>query len=164
MEAVPIVLGNGRVQLDIAPEVSERDFANSVEVNGFVVPGITTRRVNTQVEMRFGDTLMLGGLISTRQIGNATKIPFLGELPLIGAAFSTKDYQDAETELVILVTPHMAEAMAPCQVPPFGPGQLTDQPTDHELYLDGMLELPNYGPECPDCEIAPGCTVRTQPE
>lgn len=156
MEAVPIVLGNGRVQLDIAPEVSERDFANAVEVNGFVVPGITTRRVNTQVEMRFGDTLMLGGLISTRQIGNASKIPFLGELPLIGAAFSTKDYNDAETELVILVTPHLAEAMAPCQVPPFGPGQTTDAPTDHELYLDGMLEIPAYGPECPECEIAPG--------
>lgn len=156
MEAVPIVLGNGRVQLDIAPEVSERDFANSVEVNGFVVPGITTRRVNTQVEMRFGDTLMLGGLISTRNIGNASKIPFLGELPLIGAAFSTKDYQMAETELVILVTPHMVEAMSPGQVPCYGPGELTDEPTDHELYLDGMLEVPSYGPECPDCQIAPG--------
>lgn len=156
MEAVPIVLGNGRVQLDIAPEVSERDFANSVEVNGFVVPGITTRRVNTQVEMRFGDTLMLGGLISSRQTGGASKIPFLGELPIIGAAFSTKEYNTSETELVILVTPHMVEAMSPGQVPCYGPGELTDQPTDHELYLDGMLEIPSFGPECPDCRVSPG--------
>ncbi len=156
MEAVPIVLGNGRVQLDIAPEVSERDFANSVEVNGFVVPGITTRRVNTQVEMKFGDTLMLGGLISSRQTGGASKIPFLGELPIIGAAFSTKEYNTSETELVILVTPHMVEAMSPAQVPCYGPGELTDQPTDHELYLDGMLEVPSFGPECPDCQVSPG--------
>ncbi len=67
MEAVPVVLGNGRLRLDLAPEVSERDFSNAVNIQGMVVPGITTRRVNTQVEMRFGETLMIGGLISTRK-------------------------------------------------------------------------------------------------
>lgn len=152
LEAVPIVLGDGRLRLDIAPEVSERDFSNAVSINGFVVPGITVRRVNTQVEMRFGQTLMVGGLISNRRTGTARRIPFLGELPWVGAAFSRKDYNYGETELVILVTPQMAAAMDACEVPPGGPGLGTDIPTDKELYLDGMLEVPFFGSDCPDCE------------
>ena len=96
MEAVPVVLGNGRLRLDVAPEVSERDFSNAVTIEGMVVPGITTRRVNTQVEMRFGETLMIGGLISTRKTGEANKIPFLGELPLVGAAFRDVSYSQSE--------------------------------------------------------------------
>ncbi|QDU40735.1 Type II secretion system protein D precursor [Maioricimonas rarisocia] len=151
MEAVPIVLGNGRLRLDIAPEVSERDFSNAVDVDGLVVPGITTRRVNTQVEMKFGETLMIGGLISTRRTGSTEKVPFLGELPWIGALFSRKEYTVGETELVILVTPHMVTALQPGQIPPIGPGQHTDTPLDRELYIDGMLEVPSYGPDCPDC-------------
>ena len=148
MEAVPVVLGNGRLRLDVAPEVSERDFSNAVSINGMVVPGITTRRVNTQVEMRFGDTLMIGGLISSRKSGETSKIPFLGELPWIGAAFSRKRFDDSETELLIVVTPHMVAPLRPEQVPPCGPGEFTDDPTDRELYLDGMIEVPNYGSEC----------------
>ena len=156
LEAVPIVLGQGRVRLDLAPEVSERDFSNSVTINGLVVPGITSRSVNTQVEMRFGETLMIGGLISSRNQGTTQKIPFLGELPWIGVAFSRKSYNVGETELVILVTPQMVAPMAPYQVPQNGPGQGTTVPTDRELYLDGNLEVPSYGPECPDGNCQPG--------
>lgn len=169
MEAVPIVLGNGRLRLDIAPEVSARDVSNSVNVDGLVVPGITVRRVNTQVEMRFGETLMIGGLISTVRTGDTQKIPFLGELPWIGAAFSRKVYSDGETELLILVTPQMAAPMGPGQVPPGGPGLHTDVPTDHELYIDGLLEVPLYGPECElygPCQnqlIVPGAPIHPLP-
>jgi len=156
LEAVPIVLGEGRLRLDLAPEVSERDYSNSVSINGLVVPGITSRSVNTQVEMRFGETLMIGGLISTRELGTTQKVPFLGELPWIGAAFSRKSYTQGETELVILVTPQMVSPMLPHQVPAGGPGTSTAIPTNHELYLDGNLEVPRYGPDCPGCEPGPG--------
>jgi len=156
LEAVPIVLGEGRLRLDLAPEVSERDFSNSVSINGLVVPGITSRSVNTQVEMRFGETLMIGGLISTRELGTTQKVPFLGELPWIGAAFSRKSYTQGETELVILVTPQMVSPMLPHQVPAGGPGTNTAIPTNHELYFDGNLEVPRYGPDCPGCEPGPG--------
>jgi pilus assembly protein CpaC len=155
LEAVPIVLGNGRLRLDLAPEVSERDFSNSVTVNGLVVPGITSRSVNTQVEMRFGETLMIGGLVSSRKQGTTQKIPFLGELPWIGVAFSKKSYNIGETELVILVTPQMVAPMAAHQVPVGGPGLGSATPVDRELYLDGNLEVPSYGPECPTCEPVP---------
>lgn len=148
MEVVPIVLDRGRLRLDIAPEVSVRDFSNGVNIEGLVVPGVAVRRVNTQVEMRFGETLMIGGLISTARTGTTQKVPFLGELPWIGAAFSRKTFTDTETELVILVTPQMVAPMGPGQVPAGGPGLYTDTPTDHELYLDGLLEVPLYGPEC----------------
>lgn len=159
LEVVPIVLGNGRLRMDVAPSVSERDFTNSVNVNGFVVPGLTSRSVNTQVEMNYGQTLMIGGLISSRRLVNTQKVPFLGELPWIGAVFSRKQHTEAETELVILVTPEMAAPMDGCQVPPLGPGQHSSIPTDHELFLNGQLEVPRYGPDCPECQIGGGAAM-----
>lgn len=146
MEAVPIVLGNGRLRLDIAPEVSERDFSNAVDLNGFTVPGLTTRRVNTQVEMRFGDTLIIGGLISSRRTGTTDKIPFFGELPVIGAAFRRVSYDDRETELVVVVTPHLVSPIPSYQYPPGAPTLNSADPTAHELYGDGMLEVDKIGP------------------
>lgn len=151
MEAVPIILGDGRVRLEVMPEVSERDFSNSVSVGGNVVPALTTRRVNTEVEMRFGQTLMLTGLISTRQTAQTSKIPVLGELPFVGAAFRKTSYEDVETELVITLTPELVAPMKQQQVPYGGPGQFTTFPTDRELFLDGYLEVPNYGDACLSC-------------
>lgn len=152
MEAIPTVLGNGRLRLDIAPEVSERDFSSSVNVQGIVVPGINTRRVNTQVEMNFGETIMIGGLISQKRITTSSKYPIIGELPVIGAAFSRKSHEVGETELLIMVTPEMAGPLRPDQVPHNAPGWTHDEPTSKELFLDGMLEVPSYGPECANCE------------
>lgn len=148
LEAVPTILGGGRVRLELAPEVSERDFANSVLLGGQTVPGLTTRRVNTQVEMKFGQTYMLAGLLSLRRTATATKIPFLGELPWVGAAFRRVAYEEGETELVIMVTPEIAGPLNANQVPPGGPGTFTDMPTDRELFRDGMIEVPSYGNRC----------------
>ena len=116
-----------------------------MNVDGLVVPGINVRRVNTQVEMRFGETLMIGGLISTTRTGDIQKVPVLGEIPWIGAAFSRKIFTEGETELLILVTPEMAAPVSAGQCMPPGPGQQSTTPTDTELYLDGLLEVPNYG-------------------
>lgn len=151
LEAVPIVIGNDRVRLELQPEVSERDFTNAVDLNGTIVPGLTTRRVNTQVEMKFGQTLMLAGLISSRRTADTDKTPFLGELPVIGAAFRRVRYDETETELVIMVTPELLAPLDPGQVPCGGPGLFTTTPTDRELYLDGMIEIPNYGDPCSGC-------------
>jgi len=149
LEAVPIILGNGRVRLELAPEVSEKDFTNSVEVNGFTVPALTSRRVNTQVEMNFGETFMLAGLLQLRRAAQTDKIPFLGELPWVGAAFRRVRYEEGETELVIMVTPELVAPLKDCEVPAGGPGLGTSTPTDRELMRDGMIEIPNYGGECP---------------
>lgn len=152
MEAIPTVLGSGRLRLDIAPEVSEKDYSSSVNVQGIVVPGINTRRVNTQVEMNFGETIMIGGLISQKRVTTSAKYPIIGEIPIIGAAFSKKSHEIGETELLIMVTPEMAGPLRPDQVPVDSPGWTHDEPTSKEFFLDGMLEVPKYGPECANCE------------
>ncbi len=142
LEAVPIILGNGNLRLEVAPEVSDRDFTNAVSVNGFTVPGLTTRRVNTQVEMKFGQTLIIGGLISTRDTAETARIPYLGDLPWVGAAFRRVRYDQTETELLILVTPELVSPVDhPEQLPP-PPGTMTTSPTDRELYWHGLLEIP----------------------
>ena len=151
LEAVPFVLGGGALRLDLQPEVSERDFSNSVTIGSTTVPGLTVRRVNTQVEMKFGQTLMLSGLISKRQTATTHKVPFLGELPYLGAAFSRKRNEDSETEVVITVTPELVSALDDGQVPAGGPGQFTDTPTDRELMGYGLIEIPKYGERCENC-------------
>lgn len=155
LEAVPIILGGGNLRLEVAPEVSDRDFTNAVSVNGFTVPGLTTRRVNTQVEMKFGQTLIIGGLISTRETAETDKIPYLGDLPWVGAAFRRVRFDENETELLILVTPELVSPVDnPDQLPP-GPGTLTVPPTERELYWHGLIEIPataeNSIPQGPEC-------------
>lgn len=148
LNAVPHILGNGRLRLQIEPSVVERDFANAVVVSGITVPSFTVRKVSTQVEMNFGETLVIGGLVSKREDGSTAKLPFFGELPWIGAAFRRTQYTEAETELVILVTPEYVAPMSPDQVPVGGPGKFTTTPTDSELFIKGMLEVPRLGSDC----------------
>jgi pilus assembly protein CpaC len=151
LTAIPLLLGNGRVRLNLQPEVSQKDLSNSVTTNGLTVPALTTRRVNTSVEMRFGETFMLGGLIEVQDVAQTNKVPWLGELPYLGALFRTTSYLSVETELVILVTPVLAGAMTESQTPVGGPGMFTDQPTDRELFSYGMIEVPSYGSRCTGC-------------
>lgn len=148
LNGVPHILGNDRLRLQIDASVVERDFANAVTVDGITVPSFTVRRVNTQVEMNFGQTLVIGGLIQKREDATTAKLPFFGELPWIGAAFSQKEYNEAETELLILVTPEHVAAMDAEQVPAGGPGLFTDVVTDHELFWHGLVEVPKTGDEC----------------
>ena len=161
MEAVPVILGNGMVRLEVMPEVTERDFANATTLSGTTIPALTTRRVNTQAELGFGQTLMLAGLLSSRQNAETAKIPFIGELPWAGALFRKVQYDDVETELVILITPELVAPMEANQLPAGGPGTFTTFPTDRELYLDGYIEVPNYGDACFGCgqygACASGC-------
>lgn len=151
LDVVPYILGNGRVRLEIDAAVRDRDFSNAVAVNGVTVPAFIVRRAQTQVEMNFGEALMIAGLVSQRQDGAAAKVPFFGELPWIGAAFGRKQYSEAETELMILVTPEYVAPTPAGHVPPGGPGSFTDIPTDRELFFHHMLEVPKFGDECEDC-------------
>lgn len=148
MDAVPIILGNGRVRLKLRPEVSERDFSSAVTVDGIAVPGFTVRRAETQVEMQFGQTLAIGGLVSRRETATTSKVPLFGELPWLGTLFSRKTSDWSESELIILVTPQYASGMSAGELPPGGPGMFTDSPTDKELIFHQMIEIPKYGDDC----------------
>ncbi|VAX36063.1 Type II/IV secretion system secretin RcpA/CpaC, associated with Flp pilus assembly [hydrothermal vent metagenome] len=156
LEAVPVILGNGRVRLELHPSVSEKDFSTAVQVGNILVPGIKIRQVNTMVEMKFGETLMIAGLLQKQQIATTSKVPILGDMPWVGTFFSRKSFNDSETELVIMVTPELVAPLAANQVPYGGPGQFTETPTDKELYIDNMIEVPSYRNHSPHIQgIAP---------
>lgn len=149
LESLPIVVSPTRLRQQIHVEVSEKDLSGAVTISGTTVPGLTTRFIESQVEMNFGETLVIGGLIYTRLKGETHKTPFLGELPGIGAAFRRVNYDESEAELVVLITPEYTASLPNDQIPPGGPGLFTAVPTDHELYCDGVLEVPAYDGLCP---------------
>lgn len=161
LEALPIVISPTRLRQQVSAEVSEKDVANGVTLVGTFVPGLTRRKVQSTVEMNFGETLVLGGLISTRINASTHKVPFFGELPLIGAAFSKKRFDHSEVELIVMITPEYVSPISPDQFPPLGPGRTTTFPTDRELYGSGLLEVPEpTAAECPDSD--PSFSVKVQ--
>lgn len=139
---LPIVLGNGRIHLEVEPEVSILDAAAGTNIAGAVVPGRATQRVHTTVEMETGQTFVIGGLIQRVTRSTAQKVPVLGQIPFLGTFFSQKTVDEEETELVVLVTPHLVDAQSSCQVGKVLPGQETRTPDDFELFLEGILEAP----------------------
>lgn len=167
IEFVPIVLGNGMIRLEVRPSVSEVDDARGTDVNGIRVPALTERYADTAVEMRAGQTLALAGLIQNRVESQNRGIPFLGDLPWIGRAFSHVTEHVNEVELLIMVTPELIGPLDPHQVPQCGPGQLTSNPSDCEFYSYGYLEVPNcclegQGPNCKSGTCL-SSTAQTQP-
>lgn len=139
---LPIVLGNGKIHLEVEPEVTSLDQASGTSINGTVVAGRIAQSVHTTVEIEDGQTFAIGGLIQTNVNGTTVKLPILGDLPFLGAAFSSKSYQETESELVVIVTPHLVDPMSCDQLPKYLPGQETRTPDDFELYLEGILEAP----------------------
>ena len=138
---VPIVLGDGRIMLEVAPEVSDLDFSNAIMLSGFRVPALSSRTVNTKVELAEGQTLAIAGLLSSRMQANKEAVPLLGDLPVLGKLFSSVRYERRETELLVLVTPRLVEPMNPEQVPAL-PVENWRYPTEAELLLHNDLGGP----------------------
>ena len=113
---IPTVTPRGTIRLQVAPEVSALDFSNAVQVSGFNVPAITTRKVKTEVELSDGQTFVIGGLIDNRESETFEKIPFIGDIPILGKFFTSKTKNKTNTELMVMVTPEIVapiEAGAP---------------------------------------------------
>lgn len=134
LTVIPTILDEDLIRLQINPEFSELNSANAV--NG--IPGTNLRRVSTTVKMREGQTIALAGLFSRQTRSEVARIPFLGEIPLIGPiAFANKRASADEKELLILVSPEIVRAMEPDEVPPM-PGYEVTHPNDQEFFLRGM--------------------------
>jgi pilus assembly protein CpaC len=135
---VPVVLGDGRIRLKLTPEVSDLDFSSPLIIQGSRIPIVNKRTVTTTVEMAEGQTFAVAGLL--QHSVNATKnvTPLLGDIPVLGALFRSVQYDRQETELVVLVTPHLVEPMMPNQVPPL-PGENYKHPSELDFYLNGDL-------------------------
>ncbi len=135
----PVVKAHQRIRLRVAPEVSELDFASAVQIEGFVVPGLTSRATETTVEVGNGQTIAIAGLLNEQVRGLASRIPGLGDLPVLGALFRSTNFQRSLSELVILVTPEVVAPLDAHQVPRL-PNDGLMGPNDFELYMLGLLE------------------------
>jgi pilus assembly protein CpaC len=157
---VPIVLGNGKIRMDVRPEISELDEAHSLTINGTTVPGILTRNTQTTVEMQAGQTLAIAGLVQYISEGVSSGLPWISEVPYLGTLFRNIHNQTNEIELLILVTPELADPLNASEVPPCGPGSMTTDPSDWELFMKGYLEVPKC---CPSKGAAVGPGYRSGP-
>jgi pilus assembly protein CpaC len=156
LSVLPIVLGNGKIRLEVEPEVSQLSQAAGTISNGIAIPGRTVERVHSTVEMEPGQTLVIGGLIQNIVQADTTMVPVIGEIPFLGPLFSIKSFQEREQELVILVTPHLVDPQSCDQLVKLLPGQETRSPDDFELFLEQILEAPR-GPRevCPNNHYVP---------
>ncbi|HKI31916.1 MAG TPA: hypothetical protein VKA46_08605 [Gemmataceae bacterium] len=139
---VPVIVGDGKIRLNLIPEVSQVNGNVLVNVGGTFVPGFTTQRINTTVEMESGQTLALGGLLQTQEAATVTKVPVLGDIPYAGVLFRRITHTKTETELLVLVTPTLVSPLRGCQAPGRLPGQESRSPNDCEEYLKGYIEVP----------------------
>jgi pilus assembly protein CpaC len=139
LEFLPTILPGETIQLEVFPQFSELNPATGVSILGTSVPGINVRSAQTVVALREGQTLAIAGLLQTRTNGTTTRIPLIGDIPIVGQAFSRNRISTSETELIVLVTPELVEAIDPQNVPP-APGDLVLEPNDAEFYLLGRLE------------------------
>ncbi len=138
LKFTPTVLADGRISVIVNPEVSELDFSNGVQLAGFQIPSLITRRVKTVVELGNGQSFAIAGLLQENIRETVSKYPVLGDIPILGALFRSTDFQKNETELIVIVTPHLVKPlnMAKQTLP-------TDyylEPNDFELMLMGYVE------------------------
>jgi len=113
---IPTITNRGTIRLQVAPEVSALDYGNAVNIGGATVPALTIRRVKTEVELAEGQTFIIGGLMDNRETENFQKIPFIGDIPVLGKFFQSMQRTRTNTELIVTVTPELVnpiEAGAP---------------------------------------------------
>jgi pilus assembly protein CpaC len=118
LKFTPLIMPNGNIHLRVQPEVSTLDFADALTISGFTIPALSTRRADTEFELRDGQSFMIAGLMDNRVTDIGSKIPGLGDLPIIGNLFKSKNLQKSNSELMVLCTVHR---ITPSNQGPEGP-------------------------------------------
>ncbi len=152
---VPVILGPDKIRLDLVPEHSSVNFTQAINVGGNQIPQFITQRIHTTVEMEPGQTLVLGGLLQTESDSQIQKVPFLGDLPLVGPVFRRVRHEERELELIVIVTPRLVHPRDDSECPLPLPGDESRRPTDKELYFRGLPEAPLDMPETEDPVYVP---------
>ena len=119
----PTVVGRDRIMLKVAPEVSDLDYTNAVNIAGTLVPGLTVRRTDTSISLADGESFVISGLISSRNSSQVNKFPGLGDIPILGAFFRDSNISREEKELLMIVTPHLVQPLAANAPLPSMPGE-----------------------------------------
>ena len=138
LKFTPTVLSDGRISVVVNPEVSELDFANGISISGFQIPSLTTRRVKTVVELGNGQSFAIAGLLQDNVRETIAKYPLLGDIPVLGALFRSTSFQKNETELIVIVTPHLVKPLN--VVKQTLPTDHYLEPNDFEFMMMGYVE------------------------
>jgi len=104
LKFTPVIMPNGNIHLRVVPEVSTLDFANALQISGFTIPALSTRRADTEFELQDGQSFVIAGLMDNRVTNIVNKIPGLGDIPVLGAFFRSKSAQKSNSELMVLCT------------------------------------------------------------
>src|SRR5215469_432928 len=118
LKFTPVIMPNGNIHLRVIPEVSTLDFANALQISGFTIPALSTRRAETEFELQDGQSFVIAGLMDNRVTNVTSKIPALGDIPVLGTLFRSKSYQKSNSELMVLCT---VRKISPSAEPPAGP-------------------------------------------
>ena len=145
----PTITGGGYIHLKVAPEVSSLDFANGVVLEGFRVPALATRRTETEVELRDGQTFAIAGLLDRNMNESLRRVPGIGDIPILGYLFRSQAYEKRNTELVVMITPHIVQRDSPGVTPnlpglvqPFLPGPARTQPMPPPAFSNPASNAP----------------------
>ena len=138
LQFAPTVLSSKKINMRVSPEVSDLDFSTAVQFEGFVIPGLRTRRTTTTVELADGQSFAIAGLLRDNVRSVVSKYPLLGDLPILGPLFQSKQFQKEETELIIIVTPHLVKPLDMANQPL--PTDYYTDPNDFEFFILGATE------------------------
>ena len=151
---VPTIVGDGLINLSVAPEVSSLDPGAGIQLSGFQIPGLKVRRAKTALELRDGEAFAMAGLIQSDFNDTVKAIPLLGRIPVLGALFRSTYFNRNETELVIVVTPHIVRPVRPSQIAL--PTDRVRQPSDVDILLNGRASRRGTLPQTLPPEVKPG--------
>lgn len=144
----PEVLGDDRIRLEVAPEVSELSDDGAVSQFGYTVPSVKTRRSQTTVELASGQTFAMAGLLQSNDEATVARVPILGDIPVLGPLFRSVRYKERQTELLVLVTAEFVAPLSDGESRPV-PGDLHVAPSDWQLFMEGKLKgtIPGQSPQ-----------------
>jgi pilus assembly protein CpaC len=135
----PTVISDGALHLKLSTEVSDVDPTRSVTISGVSIPGLTSRQSETTVRLADGQSFAIAGLLSDKIQSTVSKIPLLGDIPILGMLFRSVSYQRNETELLVVVTAHLAKPVAPHEAPHLPTENELNDPNDIQLFLFGSV-------------------------
>ena len=113
----PTILENGQIHLKVRPEVSALDYSNAVTISGFTIPALSTRRVESEMDLNDGQSFAIAGLVDDRVTKILSKVPGIGDIPVLGKLFQSTSFNRSKTELLVLVTPRIVKPFSPSETP-----------------------------------------------
>ena len=161
----PTIIDEDHIRLELEPEVSTIDFGNGVKFDGFLIPALRTRRAKTGVELRDGQSFALAGLLDNSETKSLSKVPVLGDIPILGALFKSKSFQKSETELMFIVTAQIVKPVNRDELPQMRgiDGLKTGSPLGLEPKGEGIEGQSGYKISGQKTDAAPAAAPQTQP-